>query len=66
MLAEKQFHLWQYDGVRVVLHFVMCRIYGFPAATKWYEDIPEITLENDNIKTYIYIYIYRWIDRWMH
>ena len=57
--------MWQHDGVSVVVHFVMCKRYGFPAASKWYEHIPETALENDNVKIHIFIckYIDRRIDR---
>ena len=50
MLAQKQYRLWRHDRVAVVIHWVMCQRFGFPAGNKWYDHTPERVLENDDVK----------------
>ena len=40
--------LWQHDRFGVIVHWVMCKKYGFSNAAKWCEQTPE--LENNNVK----------------
>ena len=34
MLAQKQYRLWLNDRVRVIVHWIMCKRYGFSNAAK--------------------------------
>ena len=50
MLAQKQYRLWRHDRVGVVIHWVMCQRFGFPAGNNWYDHTPDRVLENEVVK----------------
>ena len=50
MVAQKQSRLWQHDIFDVIVHWVMCKRYGFSSVAKWDEHTLEKMLENANVK----------------
>ena len=49
-LAQKQYKNWRHDRVRRIIHWELCRRYGFKCTEKWYYNIPKGVLENENSK----------------
>ena len=49
-LAQIQYKNWRHDRVGKVIHWELCRKYGFDCTEKWYDHIPESVLENDKAK----------------
>ena len=49
-LAQKQCRNWRHDRVVRMIHWELCRRYGFKCAEKWYDHIPEGVLENEKSK----------------
>ena len=50
MLAQKQYKIWRHDRVATVIHWNLCKQYGFEHHEKWYEHAPVTVLENEEIK----------------
>ena len=50
MLAQKQYKLWRHDQVAIVVHWSMCKEYGFYTHDNWYKHQPEAVLENQQAK----------------
>ena len=50
MLAHKQYQQRLHDRVGVVVHWVMCKRYGFSTGPKWYEHTPEKVHSLDSTK----------------
>ena len=49
-LAQKQYRHWRHDRVALVIHWTLCKRFGFPHSDQWYEHVPERVLENENVK----------------
>ena len=49
-LAQKQYRHWRHDRVALVIHWTLCKRFGFPHGNQWYEHVPERVLENENVK----------------
>ena len=49
-LAQNQYKNWRHDRVGKVIHWELCRKYGFDCTEKWYDHIPEGVLENEKAK----------------
>ena len=49
-LAQKQYRHWRHDRVASVIHWTLCKRFGFPHSDQWYEHVPERVLENENVK----------------
>ena len=49
-LAQKQYRHWRHDRVALVIHWTLCKRFGFPHSDQWYEHVPERALENENVK----------------
>ena len=45
-LAQKQYRHWRHDRVALVIHWTLCKRFGFPHS----EHVPERVLENENVK----------------
>ena len=49
-LAQKQYKNWRHDRVGRIIHWELCRRYGFKCIEKWYDHIPEGVLKNEKSK----------------
>ena len=45
-LAQKQYMNLHYDKAGTIIHWELCRRYGFKCTKKWYDHIPESVGEN--------------------
>ena len=48
--AQNQYKNWRHDRVGKVIHWELCKKYGFDCTEKWYDHIPEGVLENEKSK----------------
>ena len=49
-LAQNHYKNWRHDRVGKLIHWELCRKYGFDCTEKWYDHIPEGVLENERDK----------------
>ena len=49
-LAQNQYKNWRHDRVGRIIHWELCRRYGFKCTEKWYDHIPKGVLENEKSK----------------
>ena len=49
-MSQKQYKNRHHDRVRRIIHWELCRRYGFNCIEKWYDNIPEGALENEKSK----------------
>ena len=50
-LAQKQYKQWRHDKIAQVIHWQLCKDYNLEHAEKWYDHRPQVTVENDKVKT---------------
>ena len=49
-LAQNKYKNWRHDRIGKVIHWELCRKYGFNCTEKWYDHIPESVSENEKAK----------------